>query len=152
MRNNIITRIILFHVLAIVISNLFRFDVLGSRAVILELPAWLSIICLVLLEGGGVLIGALTAIYLMRQKRSASMSLLGTSRTKGLLLLIIPVITLSIVGINNSYGISPELYGFIAGSGSFIYCIFEEYGWRGYLQDELNGLKSWKRYLLIGSL
>ena len=28
----------------------------------------------------------------------------------------------------------------------------EEYGWRGYLQEELKPLKSWKKYLIIGFL
>ncbi|WP_317167132.1 CPBP family intramembrane glutamic endopeptidase [Winogradskyella wichelsiae] len=36
--------------------------------------------------------------------------------------------------------------------GTLLYCIMEEYGWRGYLQEELKTLKPWKKYLLIGTI
>jgi membrane protease YdiL (CAAX protease family) len=43
-----------------------------------------------------------------------------------------------------------HLYGFVAILGTLIYCVMEEYGWRGYLQEELKELEPWKKYTLIG--
>jgi membrane protease YdiL (CAAX protease family) len=40
----------------------------------------------------------------------------------------------------------------MGGIGTLLYCICEEFGWRGYLQDELKPLKEWQRVLLIGFL
>jgi len=45
------------------------------------------------------------------------------------------------IGVQNKYGINTHLYGLIAAFGSFIYCIMEEYGWRGYLQEEFRFLQ-----------
>jgi membrane protease YdiL (CAAX protease family) len=104
------------------------------------------------LEGIGVLLGAVIAIKLMKKSKRSSMSLFGTSKTKSLLLFILPILVFAIIGINNELEMNSNIYGFIAGLGIFIYCIFEEYGWRGYLQDELSELKPWKRFLLIGFL
>jgi len=147
----LIYRIIIFYTIAITVSNFFRFDIFDIRDKTSELhPSIFTL--LVILEGIGVLIGALIAIKLMKKAKPSSMSLFGTSRTKSLMLLILPIITFSIIGINNEYEMNSNIYGFIAGLGIFIYCVFEEYGWRGYLQDELSELKSWKRYLLIGFL
>jgi len=34
--------------------------------------------------------------------------------------------------------------------GVFLFTLGEELGWRGFLQDQLNHLPKWKRYLIIG--
>jgi membrane protease YdiL (CAAX protease family) len=146
-----IYRMLLFYVIAIIVSNIFRFDIFDIRDKTSELHP-LVFTLLVILEGIGVLLGAFIGIQLMKKAKPSSMSLFGTSRTKSLLLFILPIIVFTIIGISNEYEMNSTIYGFIAGLGIFIYCIFEEYGWRGYLQDELSELKSWKRYLLIGFL
>ncbi len=43
-----------------------------------------------------------------------------------------------------------HFYGFLAVFGTMLYCIMEEYGWRGYLQEELKNIKPLSRYVLIG--
>ena len=151
MKIKLIYRIIIFYVIAITVSNIFRFDIFNTRDKTSELhPSVFTL--LIILEGIGVLLGALIAIQLMKKVKPSSMSLFGTSRTKSLLLFILPIVVFTIIGISNEYEMNSNIYGFIAGLGIFIYCIFEEYGWRSYLQDELSELKSWKRYLLIGFL
>ena len=57
---------------------------------------------------------------------------------------------MTIVGVKNDFEIDAHLYGFIAITGTLLYCIMEEYGWRGYLQEELKTLKTWQKYLVIG--
>lgn len=63
-----------------------------------------------------------------------------------------PIVTLSAMGVRNDYALENHIYGFISIIGSLLYCIIEEYGWRGYLKDELASLNEWKQSLLIGSM
>ena len=152
MKYKLIYRIVIFYLVAIIISNIFRFDVFGLNLKTSALEPSASILLIVILEGIGVLIGALIAIGLMKKVKTSSMSLFGTSRTKSIILFVLPIVVLTVIGVNNEFQLNSNIYGFIAGLATFIYCIFEEYGWRGYLQDELSELKSWKRYLIIGIL
>ncbi len=152
MKIKIIYRILLFYIIAIIVSNIFRLDIFEIKNKIFELYPSVSTFLIPFLEGIGVLIGALLAIKLMKKVRSSSMSLFGTSKTKSVLLFILPIAVLTIIGINNKYLINSNVYGFISTLGIFLYCIFEEYGWRGYLQDELSELKPWKHYLTVGFL
>jgi membrane protease YdiL (CAAX protease family) len=55
-----------------------------------------------------------------------------------------------VIGVENEFEMDSHLYGFIAITGTLIYCIMEEYGWRGYLQEELKIVKPWLKYLIIG--
>ena len=116
------------------------------------LPTWLFILIIALLEGSGVIIGALITIFLLKKKRKTEITLFGTSKSKSILMTVIPIIILTIIGVTNEYEMNSHLYGFIAVVGTLIYCIMEEYGWRGYLQEELKGIKSWQKYLGIGFL
>ncbi|MCP2036938.1 CPBP family intramembrane glutamic endopeptidase [Chryseobacterium sp. HSC-36S06] len=152
MKENIIDfkRILIFLIIAISLSNIFRFDVFGTKEILQKLPTWMYLISVVLLEGSGVFIGALIAIYLLRKDRKTSISFYGTSNRKGLLMSAIPIVLLTIIGVKNDYEININLYGLIVVLGSLIYCIMEEFGWRGYLQEELKNLKPVKRYLIIG--
>ncbi|MFB0937836.1 MAG: CPBP family intramembrane metalloprotease, partial [Urechidicola sp.] len=104
----------------------------------------------VLLEGSGVIIAALIAISFLKKKRKTEITLFGTSKSKSLIMTIIPIIILTIIGVKNDFELDSHLYGFIAIVTTLLYCIMEEYGWRGYLQEEFKTLKPWKKYLLIG--
>tara|TARA_B110000114_G_C14929364_1_gene331817 strand:- start:32 stop:760 length:729 start_codon:yes stop_codon:yes gene_type:complete len=68
------------------------------------------------------------------------------------LLLILPVLCLSIVGMHNNHGINPHLLGFFFGLVIMIYVLMEEYGWRGYLQEELAISNEWLRAIIIGAI
>ena len=65
---------------------------------------------------------------------------------------VIPIFLLAVLGVENTKAAKTHYYGLAAGIGTFIYCIFEEYGWRGYLQEELIAISEWKRILIIGFL
>jgi uncharacterized protein len=143
-------RILIFLIIAIPFSNIFRFDIFDLNKTLEKLPTWIYLLISVFLEGSGVFIGALISIYLLSKERGVNISLHGTSRNKGLLMSIIPILLLTIIGVKNEHGLNPHLYGFIAVFGSWIYCILEEYGWRGYLHEEFKNKKPLIRYLLIG--
>ena len=143
-------RILLFFIIATIISSIFRFDVFDLKSQVKELPTWIFVSTTVFLEGSGVLLGAFIAITLLKKKRKTEITLFGTSKSKSLIMAIIPLIILSLMGVKNEFQMNVHLYGFMVIIGTFLYCIFEEYGWRGYLQEELKSLKPWKKYILIG--
>ena len=143
-------RILIFFIIATLISNIFRFDIFELKSELKQLPAWIFILTSVILEGSGVIIGALITISLLRENRKTEICLFGTSKSKSLIMAIIPIIIITIIGVKNEFELDSHLYGFIAIIGTLFYCIMEEYGWRGYLQEELKPLIPWKKYLIIG--
>lgn len=150
--NNRFNRIFLYFSIAIIVSNLFRFDILLTSDYLKKLPVWGYLISSSFLEASGILLGTAVALFLFLKKQKSTISLFGSSPTFSLLMALIPLILFLFIGIDNKYGINNHLYGLLAFSCSFIYCIVEEYGWRGYLQEELKGIKPWLRYTLIGVL
>lgn len=143
-------RILFFFIIATLISNIFRFDIFGLKLALEKLPSWIFILISVLLEGSGVIIGALIIIPFLKKKRKLKISLFGTSKSKSIIMAIIPILILTIIGVTNDFGMEYHFYGLVAAIGTFLYCIMEEYGWRGYLQEELRILKPWQKYLMIG--
>lgn len=143
-------RVLIFFIIATVISNIFRFNILEFESELEILPSWLFVLTSVFLEGSGVVIAALIAISLLKKNRKTDITFFGTSKSKSLIMAMIPIIILTIVGVRNESELDDHLYGFIAITGTLLYCIMEEYGWRGYLQEELKILKPWHKYLLIG--
>lgn len=151
MTKKAIIRILIFYIIGIVLSNVFRFDLLN----LYKSKETLTVLELLLtspLGAIGLLIGALISIYLLRKERNLHYSLFGSSRKWSLIMLIIPIILLGVFGVENENGINGHYYGLIGGIGTLIYCFCEEIGWRGYLQDELKSVKEWKRVLIIGIL
>ena len=143
-------RILIFFIIATVISNIFRFDIFELKSELEQLPTWIYILSTVFLEGSGVIIGALIAISFLKKNRKTEITFFGTSKSKSMIMAIIPVIILAIIGVKNEFDLDSHLYGLIAIIGTFLYSIMEEYGWRGYLQEELKTLKPWGKYLIIG--
>jgi uncharacterized protein len=50
-------------------------------------------------------------------------------------------VLITALGLRNSYGVNEHLFGVVATAAVRVYCILEEYAWRGYLQEELSGLR-----------
>ncbi len=143
-------RVLLFFIIATTVSNIFRFDVFELNSEIEQLPTWIYILTSLFLEGSGVFIGALVVLSMLKKSRKTDISFFGTSKSKSLLMAIIPIIIVSIIGVQNEFELDLHLYGIIASIGTLLYCIMEEYGWRGYLQEEFKPLKPWLKYLIIG--
>ena len=146
-----LVRFVLFLIPALIISNLFRFQIIDPQALLSDTPK-LALALRVLGEGSGVLLGALLALYFLRKKENLPFSLFGTSRAYSLILFLIPLIITSFLGVSNEMGMDYTLYAIYAVSLSFVYCLMEELGWRGYLKMEFGFLKDKYRYFLIGFL
>ena len=96
-KNNISwKRVVMFFIIATLISNIFRFDIFEFKSELEKLPSWIFIFITVLLEGSGVIIGALIIIPFLKKKRKMEMSLFGTSKSKSLIMDIIPILILTI--------------------------------------------------------
>jgi len=141
-------RIFIFYLTALLFSFYFRFlspEWYGQ----FHLPFGLSVIK-EWLSALGILLGALLVTLIFKPERRNS--LFGTSVLKSLLMAVIPVLLLTIIGVQNNENLNPHLYGFFIGIWLFIYCLLEESGWRGYLQDELRNMHPVLQYLFIGFL
>ncbi|MCB0770645.1 MAG: CPBP family intramembrane metalloprotease [Flavobacteriales bacterium] len=145
-------RILLFFGIALLLSWYFRIHVPHWFRV-LELPLGLTPFKY-LLEGIGPLAGALVVIVLFRTPRR--ISLFGSSRKWSVLMALIPVVLFAVIGIEDTQtGSDRHLHGAVIGAVSMGYVVFEEFGWRGYLLDEIRGMGIsgiWLRSLLIGLL
>ncbi len=146
-----LVRLIIFYLTAIIVSNIFRFDVFHFQAIIESLPTW-TMLFYSPLQAVGVLLGALIALKWLQKEKKLDVSLFGTSIKWSVAMSIIPVLLLLIIGVGNKQGDNTHYFGLIAGLSTFIYCFFEEIGWRGYLEQELKGMAELKRVLIIASL
>ncbi len=151
MQNSKLIRLITFYSIAIILSNVFRFDLLHLRASIDKLPFWITLFFSPM-EAIGVLIGALLTIYLLKKTQPVEISMFGTSVKWSIIMSIIPLVLIAVIGINNTKDVNAHFYGLLAAISTFIYCYFEEIGWRGYLEEELKGFSSWKRIVIIAVL
>jgi uncharacterized protein len=144
------TRLLVFLIIAFVVSNIFRFNIFHLNEILESNSEWSYLILEGVLEGSGIFLAGLLGLFLLKKQRAVDISFFGTSKFKSLLMASIPAVLLIVIGVQNKYGINPHLFGIIATIGSFIYCIMEEYGWRGYLQEEFKFLKPLLKFLLIG--
>ncbi len=102
-----------------------------------------------LMAGLSTLIAAVIALSL-HKSISNKITIFGSTKTKNLLILCLPVIAFSICGLNNEFGMNKSLYGFAFASVNTLYAFTEEFGWRRYLQNALEGLNKNLKYIFIG--
>ena len=101
----------------------------------------------VLLLGIGPLIGGV--IVVKGFKRPFELNLFSLGFIKSLIIILIPILLFSLVGIIETGSPSVEVSKYIG--ILILYALFEEYGWRGYLQSELIGVKKIYKYLIMST-
>ncbi len=137
--------ILFYFLIALTSSVVFRYDIFD---VFKKEPSKLLLGLLYsLLEGIGPFIGALVIIKIF--KTEPTITLTGHLKKRGILMLLIPIILLSLMGMPNSK-LNPHLYGFVVGIWIFVYGVLEETGWRGFLQEALGPLKPLIKYTIVG--
>lgn len=139
--------IVVFVVLAISISLPFRWGLVEMSwlsATVLGVPVWRA-----LLEGSGPIVAALIATRGFR-RHWRPITFVGSSLPHAAAMLAVPCLAFLLVGIPNDDGVSPRLSGLVLGTATVAYCVFEETGWRGYLQNALQSIPPAHRYTVIG--
>ncbi len=141
-------RIIIFYLIAILFSFYFRIQPPEwyNR---LELPYGLTMLK-GWFAGLGPFLGAWIVIWVFKFKRTTY--LWGSSKAKSIIMAAVPILMFTIAGAENDLNLSPHIFGLLLGLTLTVYCILEETGWRGYLQDELSSLKPIIQYMIIGFL
>ena len=107
-----------------------------------------AILFLGLVPALGLFIGSL----LLRQRiDKKETSIAGINLSYSVVIISIPILCLTIFGVENNFGIQMNLFGAFIGVFTMIYAFLEEYGWRGYLQEELMPkFNKWIAYAIIG--
>ena len=103
-----------------------------------------------LLGALGVFIGAVVVEQIHPTKKQ--ITILGTSPRYSLLMISLPVLLFTVIGVPNDGNVEPHIFGLIVGVQALLWVFLEEYGWRGYLQNELSNYKPIHKYLVIGIL
>ncbi|MBK9146582.1 MAG: CPBP family intramembrane metalloprotease [Flavobacteriales bacterium] len=151
-RQPALLRIAVFFGIALVCSWYFRIHG-PTWYTALTLPAGLTSLKH-LLEGVGPLLGALVVLTLFQPP--GRVTLFGSSRRWSLLMAVVPVVLFAMVGVDDPAGQQDShVHGAIIGMVSMGYVLFEEFGWRGYLLDEVRGMGIggiWVRALIVGLL
>ena len=100
----------------------------------------------------GPALSALIVLFLFKASHKRRITLFGNSFFMSTMFVILPILYLSFFGLENEQGKLSHFYPLIIIGISLISTFGEEMGWRGFLQDNLNELRPWKKYVLIGVL
>ncbi|WP_407354521.1 CPBP family intramembrane glutamic endopeptidase [Luteimonas sp. R10] len=136
-----------FAVIATAVAYPFRNNVIDMKDRLVFGAPFLQAV----LEGIGVLIAAAILTRGFRRFWRPA-TYLGDAPAHALVLWGIPVAVFGALGINNDNGVDPHLFGLALGATISVYCLLEETGWRGFLQNATTPLSRWKRYLVVGSI
>lgn len=101
-----------------------------------------------LLSGISPLIGGLVLVKIF--KRPNKLTLFSIGFWKTMFVVALPILLFFVIG---SFNLGKPNYAIaLAIIVSILYAIFEEYGWRGYLQSELNEISAIYKYIIISVL
>ncbi len=143
-------RVVVFYAIAFALSGLFNSGLLTT--LYQKITGGLLIVNWPFLPAGiGTLIAALLAFRFDRNLRS-TISLLGNSPLKNIVISGVPLLVFTGVGVYNKNGVNPHSYGLAFAFTALLYAIAEEVFWRSYLLDTLRPLNKMVSSLIIGTL
>ena len=145
-------QVIVYYVIAIALSMFFRVPWLNPEWYV-NLQNYKSGWILVsLLRASGPLTGGILCVLFFRNKYQRTITLSGKSLAISIIYFGAPVLLISILGTTGSGNANPHMFGLLSGLTLMIYCLFEEIGWRGFLQDSMRGIPNPFRFIIIGTL
>ena len=104
------------------------------------------------LRASGPLAGGIISLLVFQNRYERTITLAGLSLRVSVIYFGAPVLMVSVLGIAGPGAENPHLYGFLSGLTLIVYCLFEETGWRGFLQDALRDIPNPFRFMIIGTL
>ena len=144
--------VIIYYVIAVVFSMFFRVPRLNPEWYINLQNYNFGWILISLLRASGPLAGGIICIVIFRNKYERTITLTGKSLAMSAIYFGAPVLLTSTLGITSSGEANSHLFGLLSGLTLIVYCLFEETGWRGFLQDSMRGIPNPFRFILIGIL
>lgn len=138
----------LFIVLSIGISAPIHLGYLDQVYVTIS-KQWIVSEWVYLLAGLGPFVAAVVVLFLQKNI-SNRITVFGDAKGKNILITLLPIAAFSIVGFENSYGFNAHYFGFIYALINVIYAFLEEFGWRKYLQNALEGINNNWKYIIVG--
>lgn len=145
--NNTTKRLTIFIAIALLWSFLWFSQRSQFNEWFEKLPSF-TILFLGLIPTLGLLIAG---AFLRSRSPSITNSLTGGQLLPAVLIVSIPILCLVGIGVPNSFGVQENVFGLFIGSFTLLYALLEEYGWRGYLQEELIAKYSkWTTYIVVG--
>ncbi len=133
-------RILTFFIISLISSFIFRYWIFLSNTNIT--------INQTLLYGILGAIGPFLGGVIFTRKSNSEMSLFGNFNSKIVLAFFIPSLIFGIFGAKDIF-INRHFSGVIIGLYISVYCLLEEFGWRGYLQSELREFKPILKYFIV---
>jgi membrane protease YdiL (CAAX protease family) len=97
-------------------------------------------------------IAGIICLFLFRKTHVRTITFLGSSWKRSLIVWFVPFILLAIPGVEQGKGEVSHAFPLIVSLFAVLTVVGEEVGWRGFLQDALRPIKPVWRYALIGVL
>ena len=138
-------RILVFTIVSTSIAYPFRNNLLDLQGALIFGVPFLQ----ALLEGAGVFLAALIATNCFTEYWRPA-NYFGDSAIHSVITFLTPIFVFTILGVNNSKGVDPHLFGLVLSASVAIYCLLEETGWRGFLQNATTSIPRTARYLGVG--
>jgi len=147
-----VKQVLIYYAVAIALSMFFRVPRLNPDWYLHLHNYTFGWILISLLRASGPLVGGLLCISMFRNKYKRTITLTGSSLAASTIYFGAPVLLVAFVGITGSGGKNSHVFGLISGITLMLYCLFEEVGWRGFLQDAMRGIPNPARFIIIGTL
>ena len=147
-----VKHVLIYYAVAIALSMFFRVPRLNPDWYLHLHNYTFGWILISLLRASGPLVGGLLCISMFRNKYKRTITLTGSSLAASTIYFGVPVLLIAFVGITGSGEENSHVLGLISGITLMLYCLFEEAGWRGFLQDAMRGIPNPARFIIIGAL
>lgn len=144
------SEVLIFYLVAVLFSLPFRLGLISMES-LFPLPYGLNIVYRIF-RAIGPFLGYLVMFRIVRIKVEANITFWGKNKHISLLSVLPIIAGITIAGVSNTVNLPERYYGFLFSMTLVFYALFEEYGWRGYLQQALKPLSLPFRIFLIGTL